>query len=125
MNLGTFTGRVGRDAEVRNATNGDRVANFPLAVDVGTKASQKTMWLDCSIWGKRADSLSAYLVKGLKLTASGRVNMDEFKKNDGTNGYRLQLTINDLDLHGSSHNDNAQGKPADAKPGLTDDDVPF
>lgn len=101
MNVGTFSGRIGRDAEMRYASNGDPVANFSLAVDVGTKANQRTLWVDCVLWGKRAEALTQYLTKGTKVTAHGRVDLSEYQKKDGTTATKLQVTVSEVDLHGS------------------------
>ena len=125
MNLGTFTGRIGRDAEARTTPAGERVANFALAVDIGSKANPKTMWIDCSVWGKRADTLSPYLVKGTKITASGRVTVEEYKKSDGTMASKLQLVINDVDLHGGSSETKPAAPAASKSLADMDDDNPF
>lgn len=125
MNLGTFSGRLGRDAEARATPAGERVANFALAVDVGSKANPKTMWVDCSIWGKRADSLSPYLIKGTKITASGRVTIEEYKKTDGTMASKLQLVVNDLDLHSKVEGGSAPAPAASKSLADMDDDNPF
>ena len=72
MNVGTFSGRIGRDAELRHAKNGDAVTNFSLAVDVGTKDSPRTLWIDCVLWGKRAESLTQYLNSAGPSCADGK-----------------------------------------------------
>jgi single-strand DNA-binding protein len=111
MNVGTFSGRIGRDAELRHAANGDAVSNFSLAVDVGTKSNPKTLWIDCVLWGKRAEGLTPYLQKGGKLTAHGRVDLSEYVKKDGTPGAKLQLTVNEIDLHGGGVEHGADAAP--------------
>ena len=50
-----LTGRLGKDAEVRQTQN-STVAGFSVAVDVGYGDRKQTFWFDCSIWGKRAES---------------------------------------------------------------------
>lgn len=138
MNTGFFTGNIGRDAELRKASNGDPVANFPLAIEVGTKANPKTMWIDCSIWGKRAEAVSPYLVKGKKVAVIGRVSQDEYTKRDGTPGFRLQVSCNEIELLGggrdqdgaSQHerHETPKSKPvASAQQPADDmnDDIPF
>lgn len=130
MNIGFFGGRLGRDAELKRLERGEIVANFPLAVSTGTKTDPETMWIDCSIWGKRAESLAPYLLSGQKVTVSGRILLETYTKKSGDAGYRLNCNVNDLDLHGGSSQINqaaaggsALTKPA-AAPGI-DDDVPF
>lgn len=124
MNLGIFTGRIGRDAELRSLPGGDRVANFPVAVDVGNKTEPKTLWLDCSMWGKRGEALVTHLVKGTKITVSGRINVEEYTKRDKTTGYRLTVNTDAIDFHGSSSTTDRPQRPA-AAPADQGDDMPF
>jgi single-strand DNA-binding protein len=132
MNVGTFSGRIGRDAELRHAKNGDAVTNFSLAVDVGTKDSPRTLWIDCVLWGKRAESLTQYLQKGTKVTTHGRVDMSEYQKKDGTQGAKLQVTVSDIDLHGGGGEQSSAAAPAQRQSRPVqknvedfEDDVPF
>lgn len=101
MNIGIFTGRLGRDAELRHIANGDDVSNFALAVDTGTKANPQTMWIDCQVWGKRAAAITPYLVKGTKVTVQGRVSLNEYTTKDGKSGAKIQVSCNEIDMHGS------------------------
>jgi len=100
MNLGIFGGRLGRDAELNHMSNGDPVCNFSLAVDIGTKDVPKTMWIECAVFGKRAETLHPYLTKGTKLTVSGRVALDEYtSRTSGEKKTSLRLTCSDIDMH--------------------------
>jgi len=94
-------GRIGRDAEVRQTNNGTSVANFPVAVDVGYGDNKATLWLDCSMFGKRAEGgLVQYLVKGTQVMVEGDINLRQYTKGDGTGGAAVTLNIQDLKLVG-------------------------
>lgn len=70
-----IAGNVGKDAVLRRTGNGDAVLGFSLAVDNGKDNQgnrRDSTWYDCSIWGKRAESLERYITKGTKLTLTGR-----------------------------------------------------
>lgn len=131
MNLGIFSGNIGRDAELNQSPKHDPVCNFPLAVNVGTINNKETMWVDCALWGKRAESLTQYLLKGTKVTVVGRQRTDTYTKKDGSLGYKLVLTVVEVDLHGSkSAGDAPAAAPAAARPAPKsladlDDDIPF
>jgi single-strand DNA-binding protein len=61
--------RIGRDAEVRSG-NGEPVMNLSLAFSYGRKGdggSRPTQWVEAVMWGKRAESLAPYLVKGSQI----------------------------------------------------------
>ena len=60
-------GRIGRDVELRYTPSGDAVCNIALAVDYGRKGQdgkRPTQWYEVSLWGKRAEALQPYLLKG-------------------------------------------------------------
>jgi single-strand DNA-binding protein len=139
MNLGIFGGRLGKDAELNHRTTGDPVLNFSLAVDIGTKQEPKTMWIECALWGKRGEALHQYLLKGTKVTVTGRISLDEYtSRTDGQKRTAMRLTVNDIDPHGSGKADgdrqpapaaDRRQRPA-AAPARTpdddmDDDIPF
>lgn len=131
MNLGIFSGNIGRDAELNTSPNHDPVANWPLAVNVGTTNNKETMWIDCALWGKRAESLAPYLKSGTKITVVGRQRTDTYTKRDGTTGYKLVLNVIEVDLHGSKSADGAAAPaPAASRQAPRtvadlDDDIPF
>jgi len=74
MQLLTIAGNVGNVKEVRES-GGEKVLNFSIAVDNGKDKSgekREPLWVDCALWGKRAESLAPYIAKGSKLAVSGR-----------------------------------------------------
>ena len=75
MQILIIAGNVGKDAVLRRTQDGEPVLGFSLAVDNGKDKdgnARPATWFDCSIWGKRAEALEKHIVKGLKLTLSGR-----------------------------------------------------
>jgi single-strand DNA-binding protein len=98
MNVWTFSGRVGADAELRTTQSGEKVLSFRVANDIGFGDRRTTQWVDCSMWGKRAESVANYVKKGDKITVSGELKLEEFQRRDGTPGSKLAVRVNDLDL---------------------------
>ena len=91
-----LTGRLGKDAEVRITTTGGAVAGFSVATDVGFGDRKQTLWFDCSIWGKRAESgLIQHLTKGQQVAIVGELSERE---HDGK--VYKQIRVDDLDLMG-------------------------
>ena len=77
MNVFTASGNIGRDAEVRNA-GGTSVAGFSLAIKSGYGDKAQTVWVDCSLWGKQAESgLVQYLKKGQFVVVTGELGTRE------------------------------------------------
>lgn len=132
MNLGIFGGRLGRDAELHTVpASGESVLNFSVAVDIGTRDNPKTQWVECAIFGKRAQSLERWLTKGVKVTVSGRVSLDTFKGRDGVERTSLKMSVNEIDMHlppkdGQAPAQRPAASPAGAPAGHDqDDDLPF
>lgn len=107
MNVWTFTGRLGADGELRTTQSGERVLGFRVANDVGFGDRRTTQWVECSLWGRRAEALAPHLTKGKQVVVSGELTLREFDKRDGTRGAGLSVRVNDLDLVGGR--DGAQG----------------
>jgi single-strand DNA-binding protein len=73
-----------------------RVANH-----VGFGDKQQTLWIQVSLFGKRAESgVVQYLKKGQPVFVSGELTAREYQANDGTTRTSLDLVANILDLVG-------------------------
>lgn len=130
MNVCVFSGRVGREPELRHMPNGDGVLGWPLAVDTGTRDKPATMWLDCRLFGRRGEALQQYIAKGQKLTVSGRLAQEEYQAKDGTTKTALRLTVDQVELPPKGEASAPAPAPAPARkapPRLQDmdDDLPF
>lgn len=112
MNLAIFTGRVGRDSELRTTPSGKTVLNFSVANDVGYGERKTTQWVTCAVWNERAEKLHPYVKKGLKVTVSGEVTVRAYTNKQGEAAAELQLTVRDLDMHGGRSDEQQQGSAA-------------
>jgi single-strand DNA-binding protein len=100
MNVWTFTGRLGADGELRTTQSGEKVLGFRVANDVGFGERKTTQWVDCSIWGRRAESLAPHLTKGKGVVISGEVQLREYEKRDGTRGAQMSVRVAEIDFMG-------------------------
>lgn len=122
----TIAGNVGRDAQLRRTQGGDPVLGFSVAVDMGKdRNGQKrdAVWVNCSIWGKRAESLETYITKGTKLVLTGRPGVNVYEGKGS-----LTLSMNDLTFMGGSQqrSDEDRGGYDAPPPGDDlDDSIPF
>ena len=91
----TIAGRLTRDAEMRSLNSGDPVLNFSVAVDDRQGKEKSTLFFDCSLWGKRGESLSQYLTKGTSVSVSGDLSKRE---HDGKT--YLTIRVSDVTLLG-------------------------
>ena len=100
-NVFSFTGTIGRDAEVRTTPNGQTVLNVTVANNIGFGDRQQTLWVRVALWGKRAEGqLQNYLKKGQQVFVSGELSQREYQANDGSTKSSLELNANIIDLVG-------------------------
>ncbi|WP_394753116.1 single-stranded DNA-binding protein [Crenothrix sp.] len=111
-NVFSFTGTVGKDAEVRYTPAGLAVLSVNVANNVGFGDKQQTLWIRVALFGKRAEGqLANYLKKGQQVFVSGELTQNEYKANDGTTRTSLELNANIVDLVGKK-NESGQGQQA-------------
>ena len=92
--------RLGRDAELRTTGKGDTVATLALAFTRRVKGEKLTQWVDGALWGKRAESLAPYLLKGgLVAVTLEDVHIETFTSQKG-DGHKLAGRVIDVELAG-------------------------
>lgn len=126
MNKITATGRLAADAEIRYTSNGNAVASFRMASDVGFGDHKTTNWFACSIWGKRAESITQYLAKGTPVTVFGTLTMREWTDKQGAKQLSPDIRVDEIELHGKKAPEAPQEAPAQTSGGgFEDSDIPF
>jgi len=148
MNVWSITGNLGRDPSLRAINNGDPVLNLSVAVSRRAKVDGQwqnvTLWVDVTLFGRRAEALHKILAKGMRVGATGELNLREYQARDGTTKHQLELIARDVEpLDKASearpqggareHRDDfahggygSQRRPPDAKFAIDeDDDIPF
>lgn len=108
--------RVGRDAELRHLPSGEPVINLSLAYNFGRRdgeGNRQTQWIEAGLWGKRAEALVDYLLKGKQVFAViDELHIEVFKKTDGSAGHKLAGRVQDIELLGSRDSDGQGSAPA-------------
>lgn len=90
----TAYGNLGRDPELKQVGD-SQVASFSIGIRTG---QDETTWADCSVWGKRADTVMRFFKKGSKVTVAGSGKVRVYQKKDGTEGKALDIRVNDFTL---------------------------
>lgn len=131
MNKITFTGRIVADSELRFIPSGEPVLSFRVASDVGYGEKKSTNWFQCQVWGKRGESLSQRLTKGLPVTVWGTLTLREWSDKEGQKKLSPDIRVDEVEMHGKSESVPAQKAANSAKPEKSgsfdamDDEVPF
>lgn len=131
MNSICITGTLGRDLEIRHMPNGDPVGSFSVADSQGRE--KPTIWWNCQLFGKRAQSLQQYLVKGQQVTVAGNITEREWTDKEGGKRKQMEIRVSDIALQGGKREQGAAPesaqRPAAPAPApsfaASDDDIPW
>lgn len=97
--------RLGKDAEVKFTQSGTAVANLSLAYNHGMKGAdgkKPTQWVEASLWGKQAEALAEWLVKGQQVFVDcDDVHIETYEGRNGT-GHKLVARVQSLELVGGA-----------------------
>ncbi len=103
INQVTISGNLTRDPELRATGSGTQILHFGVAVNDRRRNQQTGEWedypnfVDCVVFGKRAEALSRLLSKGSKVAVSGRLRYSAWEK-DGARRSKLEVIAEEVDL---------------------------
>ncbi len=123
MNVLTIAGNISKDAEVRYTTGGDPVCNFSVADNQGK--DRETVFWNCGLYGKRAKSLTKYLVTGQSVTITGNVTTNKYQDKNGIERIGYNIRVNDIALQGGKKEGESTPPKPERQAKEFDDDVPF
>lgn len=104
INNVTISGNLTRDPDLRQTAGGMAVLGFGVAVNDRRKNSATGEWedcpnfVDCTVFGKRAESLSGILSKGLKVCVMGKLRYSSWEAQDGAKRSKLEVIADDIDI---------------------------
>lgn len=140
INRVAISGNLTRDAELRTTQSGMSILDFGVAVNDRRKNQHTGEWedwpnfVDCIMFGARAEKLQPYLAKGSKVALEGKLRYSSWESG-GQRRSKLGVIVDDLEFM-SSRRDHAgsgyaprpvlEADPAiDAAASVYDEDIPF
>lgn len=151
INRCALSGNCTRDSELKTTTGGTPVLTFGLAFNRRKRDASTGDWvdvpnfIDCVVYGKRAEALHARLLKGTKVFVAGELCYSQWER-DGHTRSKIELIVIDLDFASGGKQGNNQQQaqqqaaqaaysapapaysapePAYAAPELYDEEIPF
>lgn len=106
-----LAGHVVRDPEGRTITGGQDVANWTIATTHTWKAAngekrEETAFVDCEVWGARAQFVVNNFAKGQGMLVEGRLKQDNWEDKDGNKRSKLKITVEDVKFVGGGNGQN-------------------
>lgn len=108
INKVMITGNLTRDAELRATPSGTSVLTFGVAVNDRRRNQQSGEWedyanfIDCTMFGRRAEALQQYLMKGTKVAIEGRLHYSSWEdRNTGQKRSKVDVTVDELEFMSS------------------------
>lgn len=99
-------GRLTRDPETRYyGKENDEVTNFTLADNY---VKDKSMYVDCSAFGKNSEIAGEFLSKGDIVYVEGNVKPTSFTLRNGTQVKGVELTVTKIQLLPNYHKDGGE-----------------
>ena len=95
MMYASLYGRLGKDAHEIKTRTGNPMAAASLAVNVGARDKEVTLWVRVVAFGKLAELLAQHL-KADMVAASGRLELSHWKGDDGTERESWQLVADSV-----------------------------
>ncbi|NJB36451.1 MULTISPECIES: single-stranded DNA-binding protein [Flavobacteriaceae] len=98
-------GNLGTDPEVLNLDGGGKLARFSIATSESYKNNkgervEDVQWHNIVAWGKLADLVESYLVKGKQVAIEGKLTHRNYETSNGEKRYITEVRCNELLLLG-------------------------
>lgn len=134
INRVNISGNLTRDPELRATSGGAQVLSFGVAVNDRAKNQQTGEWedrpnfIECTMFGTRAEAVSRYLSKGAKVAIEGKLRWSQWEK-DGQKRSKLEVIVDEIEFmsrqQGSETSAYGQPQQQDYDPEIADEDIPF
>ena len=94
-------GHVGNDPEIKIFDGGKKLTKLNIATnesyknDKGEKV-EETQWHNLVAWGKTADIIEKYVVKGKEIAIEGKLTHRSYEDKNGEKRYVTEVVIDEL-----------------------------
>lgn len=134
INRVIISGNLTRSPELKALPSGTSVLDFGVAVNERRKNPQSGEWedranfVDCTMFGKRAEAVERFLSKGQKVAIEGKLRYSSWEK-DNQKRSKLSVIVDEIEFMSRRDGQQAEQQPArQAQPeqdAYADDYIPF
>ena len=104
INRVNISGNLTRDPELRSTAGGMPILAFGVAVNDRRRNPQTGEWedvpnfVDCVVFGARAEALSRFLSKGSKVAIEGKLRYSSWEAKDGSKRSKLEVIVDEVEF---------------------------
>lgn len=135
INLVCITGNLVRDPELRSTASGMPVLGFGVAVNDRRRNPQTQEWedypnfIDCTMFGSRAESVASYISKGSKVAIQGKLRWSQWER-DGERRSKIEVIVDQIEFMSGGapktlRSDVPAPAPTPVQASVYDQDIPF
>ena len=130
INRVAISGNLTRDAELRTTQSGMSILDFGVAVNDRRKNQHTGEWedwpnfVDCTMFGARAEKLQPYLAKGSKVALEGKLRYSSWESG-GQRRSKLSVIVDELEFMSSRSGYEQHAAMLAQMPSAYDEDIPF
>lgn len=131
INRVCISGHVTRDSELRATQSGTDVLNFSLAVNESRKNQHTGEWedipnyIDCTLWGGRANGISRVLKKGVLVCLTGKLHQSSWER-DGVKRTKIEVYVDEVEvMRRREEPQEYQAAPSYKSPDAYGDEIPW
>ena len=134
INRVILSGNLTREATLKQTATGVNILHFSMAVNDRRKNGHGEWqdfpnYVECTMFGARAEHLASYLLKGVKVTVEGKLRWSQWDERDtGKKRSKLEVIVDELELmQRSQQQPQQQQAPVQEayEPYTVQDDIPF
>jgi len=132
LNKVMLIGNMTRDPQLSYLPSQTPVVEFGIATTRKYKKQdgsqgEETCFVDCQMFGKRAEVVNQYFKKGDPIFVEGRLKFDSWQGQDGAKRSKLRVFVENFEFLGKGGGGGQRSNPqaSDTPPAPTDDDIPY
>ena len=95
VNQVAIDGNLVRDGEIKFSDSGTAILSFSIAHNVKIKEKEEVHYFDVTSFGKHAEYVADFAVKGASVTVIGRITQQRWEK-DGVKQSRVKIIANQV-----------------------------
>lgn len=102
INTTAISGHLVENATLRSTKGGTMVLNFTVAVSERARGADggyedRPSYIDCAVFGARAEAISRYLTKGSLVMVQGRLRQLSYTDRQGQRRSKVEVMVDEID----------------------------